>query len=190
MAEAWEAHSHGPRPYREAAILDALDAVSLDVDRPFLRRYPGELSVGQAQRVLIAMAILHRPALLIADEATSALDALTQSEILRLFARLNREMSMAILYISHDLLSIAALCGRVAILHEGEIVEFAPVERHLRASRASLHAPPDRSDPRRARGARRSGLWTFGGAGVYACRGSPDPIRASVSSTSKPRVAP
>ncbi len=127
LAEAWEAHCHGPRPYREAAILDALAAVSLDVDRPFLRRYPGELSVGQAQRVLIAMAILHRPALLIADEATSALDALTQSEILRLFGRLNREMSMAILYISHDLLSIAALCGRVAVLHEGEIVEFAPV---------------------------------------------------------------
>ena len=75
------------------------------------------------------MAILHRPALLIADEATSALDALTQSEILRLFARLNRELSMAILYISHDLPSIASLCQRMAILHEGEIVEFAPVER-------------------------------------------------------------
>jgi ABC-type dipeptide/oligopeptide/nickel transport system ATPase component len=75
------------------------------------------------------MAILHRPALLIADEATSALDALTQSEILRLFARVNRELSMAILYISHDLLSIASLCRRMAILHQGEIVEFAPVDR-------------------------------------------------------------
>jgi len=129
LSEAWQAHSHAPRARRECAILDALDAVSLTVEKPFLRRYPGELSVGQAQRVLIAMAILHRPALLIADEATSALDALTQSEILRLFARLNRELSMAILYISHDLLSIASLCQRMAILHEGEIVEFAPVER-------------------------------------------------------------
>jgi len=128
LSEAWEAHDHAPRDRRETAIFDALEAVSLTVDRPFLRRYPAELSVGQAQRVLIAMAILHRPALLIADEATSALDALTQSEILRLFARLNRELSMAILYISHDLLSIASLCQRVAILHEGEIVEFAPVE--------------------------------------------------------------
>jgi ABC-type dipeptide/oligopeptide/nickel transport system ATPase component len=127
LSEAWEAHSQAPRTRRETAILDALDAVSLTVDQPFLRRYPGELSVGQAQRVLIAMAILHRPALLIADEATSALDALTQSEILRLFERLNRDLSMAILYISHDLLSIASLCRRVAILHEGEIVEFAPV---------------------------------------------------------------
>ena len=127
LSEAWEAHDRTPRARRDTAIFDALDAVSLTVDKPFLRRYPRELSVGQAQRVLIAMAILHRPALLIADEATSALDAITQSEILRLFARLNRELSMAILYISHDLLSIASLCQRVAILHEGEIVEFAPV---------------------------------------------------------------
>jgi len=129
LAEAWEAHSRAPGASRETAIFDALEAVSLAVDQPFLRRYPNELSVGQAQRVLIAMAILHRPALLIADEATSALDALTQSEILSLFARLNRELSMAILYISHDLLSIASLCRRMAILHQGEIVEFAPVER-------------------------------------------------------------
>lgn len=129
LSEAWDAHRRTSREEREGAILDALEAVSLTVDQPFLRRYPGELSVGQAQRVLIAMAILHRPALLIADEATSALDALTQSEILQLFARLNRELSMAILYISHDLLSIASLCRRVAILHEGEIVEFAGVER-------------------------------------------------------------
>jgi ABC-type dipeptide/oligopeptide/nickel transport system ATPase component len=129
LSEAWEAHNNARRARRETAILDAVDAVSLAVDKPFLRRYPSELSVGQAQRVRIAMATLHRPALLIADEATSALDALTQSEILRLFARLNRELSMAILYISHDLLSIASLCQRMAILHEGEIVEFAPRSR-------------------------------------------------------------
>ncbi|MGA2130723.1 MAG: ABC transporter ATP-binding protein [Bryobacteraceae bacterium] len=130
LAEAWEAHSHGSRSAaREAYILETLAAVSLDADRAFLRRYPSELSMGQAQRVLIAMAILHRPALLIADEATSALDALTQSEILRLFERLNRDLAMAILYISHDLLSIAAICNRMAVLREGEIVEFGPVDR-------------------------------------------------------------
>jgi ABC-type dipeptide/oligopeptide/nickel transport system ATPase component len=129
LSEAWEAHDHAARGHRESCIMEALYAVSLKVDKPFLRRYPGELSVGQAQRVLIAMAILHRPALLIADEATSALDVLTQAEILRLFARLNRELSMAILYISHDLLSIASLCGRMAILEQGKIVEFGAVER-------------------------------------------------------------
>lgn len=129
LSEAWEAHNHAPRQRREIQILETLQAVSLNVDWRFLRRYPGELSVGQAQRVLIAMAILHRPALLIADEATSALDAVTQMEILQLFQRLSRELCMAILYISHDLLSIASICSRVAVLHEGEIVEFAPVER-------------------------------------------------------------
>src|SRR5207237_2662806 len=95
----------------------------------FLRRYPAQLSVGQAQRVLIAMAIIHRPKLLIADEPSSALDAITNSEILKLFAQLNREMGMAILYISHDLLSIASLCHRIAILQNGEIVECATPEK-------------------------------------------------------------
>jgi ABC-type dipeptide/oligopeptide/nickel transport system ATPase component len=89
--------------------------------------------VGQAQRVLIAMAIMHRPALLIADEATSALDVITQSEILELFARLNREIGMSILYISHDLPSVAGICQRIAILHEGQIVECGATEQIFNA---------------------------------------------------------
>jgi ABC-type dipeptide/oligopeptide/nickel transport system ATPase component len=87
------------------------------------------MSVGQAQRVLIAMAILHRPALLIADEATSALDVITQSEILALFRELNRSTGMAILYISHDLASVAGICDRIAILHHGAIVECGTTEQ-------------------------------------------------------------
>jgi len=89
--------------------------------------------VGQAQRVLIAMAVMHRPALLIADEATSALDVITQAEILQLFARLNRETGMSILYISHDLPSVAGICHRIAILHEGQIVEYGSTEQIFRA---------------------------------------------------------
>ncbi len=100
--------------------------MSLPNEADFLRRRPSQLSVGQAQRVIIAMAILHRPSLLIADEATSALDTITQSEILTLFARLNRELGMGILYISHDLLSVASQCHRIAILNSGEIVECGP----------------------------------------------------------------
>ena len=80
-----------------------------------------------AQRFLIALAILHRPALLLADESTSALDTITQAEILALFARLSREHGIAILYISHDLASVASLCHRVAILQERRVVEDAPV---------------------------------------------------------------
>lgn len=123
LKEAWRAHANGPGEQCHAAISDALRSVSLPDDDEFLGRRPSQLSVGQGQRVIIAMAILHRPALLIADEPTSALDTITQSEILRLFERLNRELGMAILYISHDLLSVAALCHRVAILRDGEIVE-------------------------------------------------------------------
>lgn len=123
LKEAWRAHASGPAEQCHAAISAALRSVSLPGDDEFLRRRPSQLSVGQGQRVIIAMAILHRPVLLIADEPTSALDTITQSEILSLFARLNRELDMAILYISHDLLSVAALCHRVAILRDGEIVE-------------------------------------------------------------------
>jgi ABC-type dipeptide/oligopeptide/nickel transport system ATPase component len=89
------------------------------------------MSVGQAQRVLIAMAVMHRPALLIADEATSALDVITQSEILALFRELNRTSGMSILYISHDLASVAGICDRVAILHEGKIVESGSTNQVL-----------------------------------------------------------
>jgi peptide/nickel transport system ATP-binding protein len=128
LNEAWRAHGVGSNEEGRQCISEALLSVSLPDDDNFLSRYPSQLSVGQAQRVLIAMAILHRPPLLIADEPTSALDPITQSEILALFAKLNRERDMAILYISHDLLSVASLCDRVAILHQGEIVECAAPE--------------------------------------------------------------
>ena len=123
LREAWRTHARGIGEQCHEAISAALRSVSLPDDDEFLRRRTSQLSVGQGQRVIIAMAILHRPALLIADEPTSALDTITQSEILSLFERLNRELRMAILYISHDLLSVAALCHRVAILRDGEIVE-------------------------------------------------------------------
>ena len=129
LREAWRAHANGSRTDCEAAIRSSLTSVSLPADEEFLRRHPSQLSVGQAQRVLIAMTIMHHPALLIADEATSALDVITQSEILALFAKLNRETGMAILYISHDLPSVAGICHRIAILHEGQIVECGATER-------------------------------------------------------------
>ena len=131
LKEAWRAHAAGPSTDCEGAIRAALQSVSLPSTDEFLRKYPTQMSVGQAQRVLIAMAVLHRPALLIADEATSALDVITQSEILALFRGLNRSSGMAILYISHDLASVAGICDRIAILHEGQIVESGTTERVL-----------------------------------------------------------
>jgi len=126
LLEAWKAHASGPREEGLRRIEDALASVSLPHDSEFLRRLPSQLSVGQAQRVLIAMAIIHRPALLIADEPTSALDVITQSEVLALFRKLNQDLGTGILYISHDLLSVSSICDRIAILNEGEIVECGP----------------------------------------------------------------
>jgi len=123
LKEAWRAHASGTTADCANAIRASLQSVSLPADEDFLRKHPSQMSVGQAQRVLIAMAVMHRPALLIADEATSALDVITQSEILALFRQLNRSSGMAILYISHDLASVAGTCDRIAILHQGEIVE-------------------------------------------------------------------
>ncbi|HLJ14560.1 MAG TPA: ABC transporter ATP-binding protein [Bryobacteraceae bacterium] len=130
LVEAWRAHERGQPEWKWL-----LDSVSLPAEEAFLRQYPRNLSVGMAQRFLIAMAMLHSPALLLADEPTSALDMLTQAEILRLFRQLNQERRIAMLYISHDLASVASLCHRVAILHEAGIVECAPVDEVFRHPR-------------------------------------------------------
>ena len=135
FAEAWRAHMPGRRREWKAQTLRLLARVSLPAEEGFLRLYPRQLSVGQAQRVLIAMAVMHNPALLIADEPTSALDVITQSEILRLFAGLNQALNMSILLISHDLLSAASLCHRIAILHQGRIVECDTTEQIFRHPR-------------------------------------------------------
>jgi ABC-type glutathione transport system ATPase component len=128
LEESWRAHVKGPDDQCQRAILEAIRSVSLPSDEAFLRRYPSQLSVGQAQRVLIAMAVIHHPALLIADEPTSALDVITQAEILALFRDLNRKHGVGILYISHDLASVASICDRIAILHEGVVVECGTTE--------------------------------------------------------------
>ena len=155
LSEAWRAHAKGGKDVCEHAIHEALRSVRLSSEDSFLRRRPSQLSIGQGQRVIIAMAILHRPELLIADEATSALDTITQSEILKLFARLNRELGMAILYISHDLLSVATLCHRIAILNAGKIIESgtpqeifnSPRHEYTRSLIAALPARPYQEVP-------------------------------------------
>jgi peptide/nickel transport system ATP-binding protein len=123
LAENWHAHRRGTRDECRNGLLQLLADVSLPPEEEFLRRFPSQLSVGQAQRVLIAMAVMHHPSLLIADEATSALDLITQSEILKLFAFLNRKLGMSILFISHDLLSVSTIAHSVAVMDQGRILE-------------------------------------------------------------------
>ena len=158
LKETWRAHASGATGDCDRAIREALQNVSLPSGDEFLRKLPSQMSVGQAQRVLIAMAILHRPALLIADEATSALDVITQSEILALFRSLNRVFGMAILYISHDLASVAGICDRLAILHQGQIVESGitkqvllhPQHEYTQRLMAAMPRMPQRSESAKA----------------------------------------
>ena len=158
LKETWRAHASGPATDCDRAIRQALESVSLPSSDEFLRKLPSQMSVGQAQRVLIAMAILHRPALLIADEATSALDVITQSEILAVFRQLNRSFGMAILYISHDLPSVAGICDRIAILHQGQIVESGstaqvltrPQHEYTQRLMAAMPKMPQRADAAKA----------------------------------------
>ncbi|MGB7546787.1 MAG: ATP-binding cassette domain-containing protein [Terracidiphilus sp.] len=126
--EAWRAHESTGRKALESRLQQLMHEVQLPAgDDSFLRRKPGQISVGQAQRVLIALALLHRPSILIADEPTSALDPVTQAEIIRLLRQLNRRNGTALLYISHDLVSVVQLCDRLAVLHSGTIVECVKV---------------------------------------------------------------
>jgi ABC-type glutathione transport system ATPase component len=123
--EAWRAHAPASPEWQERA-LDTLARLGLAADQKFLRLYPAELSIGMAQRVLLALTVLHRPKLLIADEPTSALDVITQSEMLALFRRLRSEFGMSLVIISHDLLALASVCDRITILRAGEVIETLP----------------------------------------------------------------
>ena len=131
LREAWRAHSRKPWSGQKERVARLLERAGLSSPEAFLRRFPRQISVGQAQRVLIVMALLHAFLLLIADEPTSALDAITQREVLDLLANIASERQMSMLFISHDLPIVAAICHRLAILHSGEIVECGPVKQVL-----------------------------------------------------------
>ncbi|MGD0627885.1 MAG: ABC transporter ATP-binding protein [Terracidiphilus sp.] len=148
--EAWRAHESSGRGALAQRLDTLLAELQLPSDKEFFRRRPPQISVGQAQRVLIALALLHRPALLIADEPTSALDPVTQAQIVDLLRRLNHQHSLSLLYISHDLISVLQLCDRIAVLDGGVIVENLPVTQISKARHTStrallnaLPAPPD-----------------------------------------------
>ena len=102
--------------------------------------YPHELSGGQNQRVMIAMALAGQPDLLVADEPTTALDATIQAQILDLLGRIRRETGMALVLISHDLGVVAENCDRVAVMYAGRIVEEAPATELFADAAPSLYA--------------------------------------------------
>ena len=109
----------------DARIADALAGVGLDARHRY--RFPHQLSGGQRQRVAIARALILSPSILLLDEPTSALDVSVQAEILNLLARLRKERSLTMIFVSHDLAVVAHICETLAIMREGRIVERMPV---------------------------------------------------------------
>ncbi|KKB63501.1 hypothetical protein WM40_10740 [Robbsia andropogonis] len=148
------AHIGVPSAQRRQMARDALAAVELPVPEQMLKRYPHQLSGGQCQRVLIAMAFASNPALLIADEPTTALDVITQTRVMRLLATQQREHGTAVLLITHDLRLAAHVCDDVAVMYAGDLVEVGPARdvldnpRHP-YTRALKYATPDLNGPRR-----------------------------------------
>ena len=110
-------------------VEECLREVDLPDAEGIYRKYPHELSGGMLQRVCIAAAILPRPKLLLADEPTTALDVTIQAQILELLRRLNRELGMSILFISHNLHVVRRLCTRVAVMEKGRIAETGETEQ-------------------------------------------------------------
>jgi len=151
--------------------LAMLEAVGINDAAKRLHAYPHEFSGGMRQRVMIAMALITRPEILIADEPTTALDVTVQAQILELIKKLQRDLGMAVIFVTHDLGVVSGLCDRVQVMYAGRIVETAdtrtlfgaprhPYTRALQRSIPSLQPkgrelysipglPPDLSKPSR-----------------------------------------
>jgi len=145
LRELLLAHSIVPRSQVAARCAQLMAMVSLDPGS--LDAFPHQFSGGQRQRIAIARALAVEPSVLVADEPTSALDVSVQATVIELLARLKQELSLTLVFISHDLAVVNAVCDTVAVVKSGALVEVAPREQFFRApqspySRALLEAVP------------------------------------------------
>jgi len=134
IAEALRTHERLPHATVKARVRDMLEAVRIDDPDRVAALYPHEVSGGMGQRVMIAMMLIPKPALLIADEPTSALDVSVQNDVLRLIDDLVRDNGMGLILISHDLPLVARYCDRILVMHAGKIVESCAAADLARAS--------------------------------------------------------
>ncbi len=154
VEEALRLHRGLTGPASRAEARRLFDQVGIPDAARRLNAFPHELSGGQNQRVMIAMALAGQPDLLVADEPTTALDVTIQAQILELLGSLRRETGMALVLISHDLGVVADTCERVAVMYCGRIIEQAPVARLFASpahpyTRGLLNALPPIDGPRR-----------------------------------------
>ncbi|HEY0799623.1 MAG TPA: ABC transporter ATP-binding protein [Steroidobacteraceae bacterium] len=135
VAETVRLHRAASSLEARRAAREALDLVGLSGEQGALDRFPYELSGGQRQRVAIAMAVVMAPPLLIADEPTTALDVIAQAQVMSLLQELVRARNMGLVLVTHDLAVIAQLADRVAVMHQGEIVESGATAEILKRPR-------------------------------------------------------
>lgn len=151
IGEAIELHARGVNAGDvRRRVAELLELVGLPARRA--ADYPHQLSGGQRQRVLIALALACNPRLLIADEPTTALDVMVQAQVLRLLEQLQRDFGLAVLFITHDLSTLASVCRRLAVMYAGRIVEEGPSDEVFAApahpyTRALAAAFPVIGDP-------------------------------------------
>lgn len=155
IGEALRLHRGLVGAAQKAEAKRLLDLVGMPDSARRLKSYPHELSGGQNQRVMIAMALAGQPDLLVADEPTTALDATIQMQILDLLGALRRETGMGLVLISHDLGAVSSVCDRIAVMYGGRIVEEAmahdlftapahPYSQGLLAALPKMHGPRTR----------------------------------------------
>jgi len=147
IAESIRLHQGMDAGAAKAEALRMLEQVRIPDARSIMQRYPHQLSGGMRQRVMIAMALACKPALLIADEPTTALDVTIQAQILQLIRALQDEMKMGVVFITHDMGVVAEVADRVLVMYRGDRVEDGPAERIFTApqhryTRALLSAVP------------------------------------------------
>ena len=146
IARPLDVHRIGDAASRKEAVLDVMGRVGLP--ERVLHNYPSQMSGGQRQRVAIARALIMKPALLVCDEPTSALDVSVQAQILNLLADLQEDLGLTYLLITHNIAVVHQVASRIAVMHQGEIVEMGEARRILHApehdyTRALLSSVPE-----------------------------------------------